>query len=168
MLVHPLSSASTSRRSITKERRPKAWRHDDRKRRGDYKSWRCKRCGDYSFHPNRRCSSCGAFPCGSYTTDTVMAAAKAKVAAKATAAAKAAAVLGDILRRGGEAADAVPAALAPKIRAEPAASEATNERQVQRIIAWLAASPWELRKCKSLEGALAATAGALQHCSPAA
>ena len=168
MLVHPLGSAPASRRSITKDRRRKS-----SLRRGDapQQSWRCKCCGDYNFHPNRRCGCCGAFPCGSYTkdmtyTDDMTVAAMA--AANAKAAAKAAAVLCDILRRGGEAADAIPAALAPKIRAEPAASEAADERQVQRIIAWLLASPWELRKCKSLAGALAATAGALQHCSPAA
>ena len=72
-----------SRRSITKDRRPKS-----SLRRGDapQQSWRCKCCGDFNFHPNRRCGCCGAYPCGSYTTDTVMAAAKAKAAAKAAAA----------------------------------------------------------------------------------
>ena len=69
------------------------------------------------------------------------------------------AVLNAIALGGGPAAAAIPASILPELKS----SEAAKADQVDRVASWLTASPWELRKCRSLKGALATTADVLRR-----
>ena len=72
-----------------------------------------------------------------------------------------AALLG-VLARGGAAAALVPDLVEDGLRASPDVATA-DPATIERVAAWLLASPWELRKCRSVEAALLTTAQVLGH-----
>ena len=69
-------------------------------------------------------------------------------------------VLLGVLARGGAAAALVPSLVKDCLQASPDGATA-DAATIERVSAWLLASPWELRKCRSFEAALMATAQVL-------
>ena len=72
------------------------------------------------------------------------------------------AVLLGVHARGGAAAALLPDLVKDGLRASPDVATA-DPATIERVAAWLLASPWELRKCRSFEAALLATAQVLGH-----
>ena len=73
-----------------------------------------------------------------------------------------ASALRGVLTRGGAAAAFVPGIVKDGLQATPDVATA-DAASIERVAAWLLASPWELRKCRSFEAALLATAQVLGH-----
>ena len=73
-----------------------------------------------------------------------------------------ASALRGVLTRGGAAAAFVPDIVKDGLQATPDVATA-DAATIERVAAWLLASPWELRKCRSFEAALLATAQVLGH-----
>ena len=71
-------------------------------------------------------------------------------------------VLLGVIARGGAAAALVPDLVKDGLRASPDVATA-DAATIERVAAWLLASPWELRKCRSVEAALLTTAQVLGH-----
>ena len=72
------------------------------------------------------------------------------------------AVLLGVHARGGAAAALLPDLVKDGLRASPDVATA-DPATIERVAAWLLASPWELRKCRSVEAALLTTAQVLGH-----
>ena len=73
-----------------------------------------------------------------------------------------ASVLRGVLARGGAAAALIPDKVKDGLQATPDVATA-DAATIERVAAWLLASPWELRKCRSIEAALLTTAQVLGH-----
>ena len=73
-----------------------------------------------------------------------------------------ASVLRGVLARGGAAAALIPDKVKDGLQATPDVASA-DAATIERVAAWLLASPWELRKCRSIEAALLTTAQVLGH-----
>ena len=71
-------------------------------------------------------------------------------------------VLLGVIARGGAAAALVPDLVKDGLRASPDVPP-SDAATIERMAAWLLASPWELRKCRSVEAALLTTAQVLGH-----
>ena len=73
-----------------------------------------------------------------------------------------ASALRGVLARGGAAAALIPDKVKDGLQATPDVASA-DAATIERVAAWLLASPWELRKCRSIEAALLTTAQVLGH-----
>ena len=73
-----------------------------------------------------------------------------------------ASALRGVLAHGGAAAALIPDKVKDGLQATPDVASA-DAATIERVAAWLLASPWELRKCRSVEAALLTTAQVLGH-----